>query len=257
MKQVVQVLPLLLLSILAVFLSQGRVRFGHGLGDIVYHGVGYLGLLIYSVYFLWTRKNKTQKINLMFPVLSNVFCAYLILSMTIWRGHEYRWNGDVLAPSMKTRKERKQNKLDEILAQSKLQTKILEIEKLKITVEIIPEGEDLYYITWEDTIGMKSKYGLLNRPLELWCHIQNLKLDTVGYYRGLSMPSSFTYFETKDSIVTFEFSKAFNFFNEAFFDEKEREVFWEKNKIPIRFEPIEMNLKSQLRQKVEVELVKK
>ncbi|MFK7981750.1 MAG: hypothetical protein AB8G86_17345 [Saprospiraceae bacterium] len=129
--------------------------------------------------------------------------------------------------------------------------------KLKITIEVIPEREDLYYITWEDTIGMKAKYGLLNRPLELWCHIQDLKLDTIGYYRGLSTPSSFTYFETKDSTVTFEFSKAFNFFNEAFFDEKERKAFWEKNKIPVRFEPIEINLNNQLRQKLIVELVEK
>ena len=137
------------------------------------------------------------------------------------------------------------------------QSKISKKEKLKIAIEVIQEGENWYYITWEDTIGMKAKYGLLNRPLELWCHIQNLKLDTIGYYRGLSMPSSFTYFETKDSIVTFEFSKAFNFFNKAFSDEKERKAFWEKNKIPIRFERIEINLNSQLRQNLIVELIEK
>ena len=108
MKQVILILPLVILSILSVFLASGSVRFGHGLGDMIYHGLGYSGLLIYGIYFLWTRRNKAQKKNLIFPIIANLFCGYLILSMTIWRGPEYRWNGDILVPSLATIKERKQ-----------------------------------------------------------------------------------------------------------------------------------------------------
>ncbi len=121
MRQIIQILPLIILSVLSVFLASGKVRFGHGFGDILYHGLSYLGLFVYGAYFLWTRKNKLKERNFIFPILANLFCGYLILSMTIWRGHEYRWNGDILVPSMETRNERKHKRLEDDLVKSKRQ----------------------------------------------------------------------------------------------------------------------------------------
>ncbi len=238
MREVFQISPLIILGVLCLFLAIGRVRFGYGLADIIYYGLGYLGLIIYGIYFLWAKKSKPQKKGLIFPFLSIVFCSYLLLSMTFWRGPAYSWNGLILVPRVK-KKDKNPKKI------------------LNVTIELIPERENIYYVTWEDTIGMKSKYGILNRPLELWCHVQNTSLDTIGYYRGLSTPSTFTYFDTKDSIITIEFSKAFNFFNEAFENEVERKAFWEKNKIPVRFAPIVVNLNKDLKQKLMFELKEK
>ena len=135
-------------------------------------------------------------------------------------------------------------------------------QKLKIDFEVVPEGcipdgKNAYLISWKDTLGIKSGYNLISRPLELWCHIENIEKDTLGYYRGLSMPRNFTHFYTTDSIINVKFSIAFNFFTEVFSNEKKRKIFWEKHQIPVEFKPVQLNLEQQLRQKIEISLIEK
>jgi hypothetical protein len=93
-KQIIKILPLIILIILSILSMKGRLVFGSGLGDILFHGLIHIGLIIYGIYLI-LKKEKQQNISLIFPILSIVFCGYLILSMTIWRGVEYRWNGNI------------------------------------------------------------------------------------------------------------------------------------------------------------------
>lgn len=109
MKTTIKIFPLITLIIFSILLTMGRVRFGFGLGDIIYHGLVYIGLVIYGIYYI------TKKENLIIPILATVLCGYLILTMTIWRGGEYRWNGDILAPTQETKEIRKQIKFDKKL----------------------------------------------------------------------------------------------------------------------------------------------
>ena len=95
LKKIIKILPFLILGILSIFSMKGKIAFGFGLGDIVYHGLVYLGFIIYGIYF-FVKKENPQKIDLRFPIISLLFCAYLILTMTIWRGSEYRWDGSIL-----------------------------------------------------------------------------------------------------------------------------------------------------------------
>jgi len=110
-----QLIPLIILGILSILLITGRVRFGLGLGDIFYHGLIYIALIIYGIYF-FTKKEIPDIMNLIFPIVSIMFCGYLILSMTIWRGGEYRWNGDILVPTHKTSEKRREEKFKQKLA---------------------------------------------------------------------------------------------------------------------------------------------
>ncbi|MDB4769090.1 hypothetical protein OAG16_03325 [Saprospiraceae bacterium] len=166
MKKAIKILPLIVLAILSVLLMTGRVRFGLGLADIIYHGLIYIGFIIYGIYFI-AKKEVSKSINLIFPILSIVFCGYLILSMTIWRGGEYRWNGDILAPTQKTREKRKQEKFEKRLAELERQIEKnpkdydlrvdkgfflrsngkyeLAIEVLKEAQEIAPENYKAYW----------------------------------------------------------------------------------------------------------------
>lgn len=102
MKKTIKILPLIILGILSILLMGERVHFGLGLGDIIYHGMVYIGFIIYSIHLL-VNKESPERTNLIFPIFSLLFCAYLILSMTIWRGAEYSWNGDILAPINQTK----------------------------------------------------------------------------------------------------------------------------------------------------------
>src|SRR5690554_1994717 len=92
MQKAIRILPLIILVMLSLFSMSGRVRFGLGLGDIIYHGLIYLGLLIYGI-FLFVTKETAKKRYLIFPIIVIGYCGYLILMMTIWRGVEYRWDG--------------------------------------------------------------------------------------------------------------------------------------------------------------------
>ena len=142
--------------------------------------------------------------------------------------------------------------------------KKLEIDRMKMDIEIYLEFENGgYFISWNDTLcsEFKSDWNYLQkRPFELYCYIFNKKNDTLGYYRGLSSPRQFTYFQTienTDSIIDLRFSVGINHFSEFLSEQSEGyiEKFNENFKKRIEFAPIEVDLKTELKKKIEIELI--
>ena len=103
-------IPLVILTLIAVVQIDGKIRFGYGLGDIVYYALNFLALTVYTLYYIFTKDNY-KILNRVFPILALIFCIYMILLMTIWRGHESRWNGKIFHSSVRMQKT--QNVFDE------------------------------------------------------------------------------------------------------------------------------------------------
>ncbi|MEP2278252.1 hypothetical protein [Maribacter sp.] len=131
---------------------------------------------------------------------------------------------------------------------------------LEIYLEFEPGG---YVISWNDTLcsefNSDGNY-LQKRPYELYCHIFNKEKDTLGYYRGLSSPRQFTYFQTKentDSIIDLEFSVGINYFSEFLAEQSEDYInnLNKKFEERIEFKPIRVDLKTDLNKKLEIELI--
>jgi hypothetical protein len=124
-------------------------------------------------------------------------------------------------------------------------------ESLKIVVEVVPEDDSSYSISWKDTIGQSRGYKLNDRPSEIWCFVQD-KNDTVGYYRGLSTPADFTYFTTRDTLVTATFLIGPNIFSEQR-SSNENIV----QETAIEFNPVSINLKNEVRKSIELVLTER
>ena len=142
--------------------------------------------------------------------------------------------------------------------------KKLQTNRMKMDIEIYLEFEPGgYVISWNDTLcsEFNSDWNYLQkRPYELYCHIFNKEKDTLGYYRGLSSPRQFTYFQTKentDSIIDLEFSVGINHFSEFLAEQSEDYInsFNEKFAERMEFKPIRIDLKTDLKKKLEIELV--
>ena len=141
--------------------------------------------------------------------------------------------------------------------------------RMKISFDVIPEDyeRNLYSVEWIDTLGQAEGYGgskLIKRPKEVWCVITNDRKDTLGYYQGLSTAQTFAGFQAKDTIVTLNFMIGLNFFTDKFDTgksiadyEKAADDYSKDNKLPIVFEPIQINLKTGLRKKYDIELKEK
>lgn len=131
------------------------------------------------------------------------------------------------------------------------ENKLANKESLKIVIEVVPEGDSSFSISWKDTVGQSKGYKLRNRPSEIWCFVQ-AKDDTVGYYRGLSTPADFTYFTTRDTIVTVTFMIGPNIFSEQR-NNSENTL----QRTAIEFNPIHLNLKNAVRKPIELVLTKR
>ena len=137
---------------------------------------------------------------------------------------------------------------------------------MRISFDVIPEDyeRNLYTVEWADTLGQAEGYQgrkLIKRPKEVWCVITNNSKDTLGYYQGLSTAQTFAGFQSKDTIVTLNFMIGLNFFTDKFDSgksmadyEKAAHDYSRANKLPIVFEPIQINLKTDLRKKYDIEL---
>lgn len=133
----------------------------------------------------------------------------------------------------------------------------LVINQMKIEIEIIPESTNgSYSISWNDTLCSKfnSDWNYLQkRPYELYCHIFDNVKDTIGYYRGLSTPQRFTYFQTKnntDSIIYLKFSIGINYFSENI--ENSNVNSYE----PIEFRAIKIDLRKNVKKKMDIVLIR-
>lgn len=126
-----------------------------------------------------------------------------------------------------------------------------------ISVEIIPESNvGDYALVWKDTLGKadskEAQTFLMNRTNELYCYILNNQQDTLGYYRGLSTPRQWTYFQTKtpkDSLVYLHFSVGINHFSTLLskYTKKEIRQFNRINKRTVQFKPVIISLDTALR----------
>ena len=139
------------------------------------------------------------------------------------------------------------------------------LDRMKMAIEIIPEDSNGgYSISWNDNLCSdfaNDKRYLEKRPNELYCYILNEKNDTLGYYRGCSSPRQWTYFHTvdnTDSIIYLRYRVGINQFS-SFLAEQTKDYIYkfnERNKKPIEFKPISLNINSALRKKKEIELIK-
>jgi hypothetical protein len=134
---------------------------------------------------------------------------------------------------------------------------------MKLTYEIIPEDHDRNYYTvmWTDTLGLSEGYlpeKYPSRPKEIWCFVTNYENDTLGYYKGMSMPHNYCDFKSTDSLITLNFMTGLNILPEQFEkDTTGASAYLKKNQTPKEFEPITVNINTDLRQKFTVELKEK
>lgn len=70
----------------------GKLTFGHGIGDIVYLILLVLLLLVFG-YFIYRNEKLNRPIILIVFMLVSVLL--IGLKITIWRGSEYPWNGEL------------------------------------------------------------------------------------------------------------------------------------------------------------------
>lgn len=141
----------------------------------------------------------------------------------------------------------------------------LNVDKMNLGIKIVPEfGDNGYSLSWNDTLcsAFKFEWNYLQlRPYELYCYITNNNQDTLGYYRGLSTPRQFAYFETKireDSIINVDFSIGINHFSEFLSEQTPKYInqFNENNKERIVFERLVFNLNKDVRKKIALELTR-
>ena len=144
--------------------------------------------------------------------------------------------------------------------------------KMKLIFEVIPEDyeRNLYYVAWEDTLGLSEGYQgdkWLERPKEVWCVITNDNKDTLGCYEGLSFAQESAWFQSKDTIVTLNFMIGLNVFTDKLTDKLEElnnedfikfvQKYLNDNHLPIIFEPIKINLKTDICKKYDIEIKEK
>jgi hypothetical protein len=94
----ISILYFLFCIIVSVGILKGILTFGLGLGDLVMLGALLFCLIItifgiyYKRYFV-TKLKYWNNLIIVFEVLSML---YFLLSMSVWRGSEYPWNGKFL-----------------------------------------------------------------------------------------------------------------------------------------------------------------
>jgi len=71
-----------------------HISFGLGLGDIFGYLVLYIGTLIHLVLTRVFRK-RGELLHAFLAIIFLTFTVFIVLKATIWRGHEYRWNGSL------------------------------------------------------------------------------------------------------------------------------------------------------------------
>jgi uncharacterized protein YycO len=98
LKKAIEILPLPILIIISTLLLSGRIRFGLGLGDWFFHILTYSITIIYCGYFLIKAK-APKAVRIVMSISAFTFSIYLIFLMTIGRGPEYGWGGNILVTS--------------------------------------------------------------------------------------------------------------------------------------------------------------
>ncbi len=71
-----------------------HISFGLGLGDIMGYVVLYVGTIIHLILTVKSR-NKGLTRHLFLVSIFSIFMILIALKATIWRGHQYQWNGSI------------------------------------------------------------------------------------------------------------------------------------------------------------------
>lgn len=95
---ILKITPLILLLMLTFcsYYFHGRMRFGYGLGDVFYYIVLWLATIFYIAIYIIIRTDNSES-SYFFPPIFTIVAVFLILKMSIWRGSESPWNGDIFS----------------------------------------------------------------------------------------------------------------------------------------------------------------
>lgn len=98
MTTTTKILNLIVLGLLIAICLLGtfykHISFGLGLGDIMGYLVLYIGTITHLILTINSR-NKGINRHLFLVSIFSIFTISIALKATIWRGHEYQWNGSV------------------------------------------------------------------------------------------------------------------------------------------------------------------
>jgi hypothetical protein len=86
---------LILLLILSLCTIPGKLVFGHGLGDIVYYIFLWLVTICCFIFYLRNSRKDSKQGFVVSACIFAFLLIFILYSMTIGRGGEYRWNGNV------------------------------------------------------------------------------------------------------------------------------------------------------------------
>lgn len=98
MRQLWKIVNYLILGAEAIICLLGtfykHISFGWGLGDLIWYGIIYSLTITHLLITLQTRKKNSSQY---FPlaIFFLITTIYICLKATIWRGAEYKWNGEI------------------------------------------------------------------------------------------------------------------------------------------------------------------
>lgn len=105
MRQFFKILNLIILFTLVLICIVGtfykQIAFGAGLGDIFFHALLYFATVLHLIFTI-RSSNKGLKRHLFLTISFLTFTILIILQATIWRGSEYKWNGELFYPATKS-----------------------------------------------------------------------------------------------------------------------------------------------------------
>jgi hypothetical protein len=78
-----------------ILIFNGKVTFGQGLGDLFYL-ILVIILQIFFGYLFYLNIKGRMNFPLIISLLLIIIVTLFTLKMTIWRGIEYSWNGNIL-----------------------------------------------------------------------------------------------------------------------------------------------------------------
>lgn len=72
-----------------------HISFGWGLGDTLWYLLMYGLFIMHLIISVKSRSNKELKRHIFLTIIFLTTTIYICLKATIWRGVEYRWNGEL------------------------------------------------------------------------------------------------------------------------------------------------------------------
>lgn len=87
---------LVIIVLIVILVMNANMTFGHGMGDIYYLGfILFIGIIASLIWFIILKKNFSKIANAIFYCFLVVELILIIIKLTILRGAEYPWNGNL------------------------------------------------------------------------------------------------------------------------------------------------------------------